>query len=251
MTAETQRAEIVARLLAARQGGPLLDSSGIGLEQSDAYAIQAEVMAALGPVGGWKVGRGTPEEAIIFAPIPAAAILPTPQLWTRAASRLGGLELEIAFRIDAPLPALDAPDFARQLTGCVTPLPAFEVVDCRLHDPDQAAPLWRLADFQINAGLIIGPALEGPWQPDDFICPPGLLIADASVIAKGLLTLPSGSPFDLLTTLLRQVGNHCGGVQPGQIVTTGSFTGLRFFRPGTRLRGRIAGMAPLEMMFGV
>jgi len=39
-------------------------------------------------------------------------------------------------------------------------------------------------------------------------------------------------------------------VQPGQIVTTGAFTGLRFFKPGTRLRGSFAGMAPLEMMFG-
>ncbi|WP_428247557.1 hypothetical protein [Ferrovibrio sp.] len=245
-----QRAAIAARLLAARQGGPLLDSSGIALDLDDVYAIQAAVMPALGPVGGWKVGRGSVHEPIIFAPIRHSGIAPSPCLWPRAESLLCGLELEIAFRIDGPLPALDAPDYAARLQACVTPLPVFEVVDSRLSDPETADPLWRLADFQLNTGLIIGKAHEKPWRPDDFIRVPGELIADSSTIAEGMLTQLGGSPFELLMLLLRQIGNHCGGVQPGHIVTTGSFTGLRFFKPGTRLRGTIAGMAPLEMMFG-
>ena len=250
MLSGPQRTDIAARLLAARQDGALLEHDGIALTVSDAYAIQTEVSAALGPVGGWKVGRATPEAPVSFAPLPASTILPTPQLWPRAGARLCGLELEIAFRIDAALPTLDAPDFAARLAASVTPLPAFEVVDSRLHDLDNAPPPWRLADGLLHAGLITGPAHDRSWQPDDFTEVPGQLVADASLIADGRLALTGGSPFALLIELLRHVGDHCGGVQPGQIVTTGSFTGLRFFKPGTRLRGHIAGMAPLEMMFG-
>ncbi|WP_430398189.1 hypothetical protein [Ferrovibrio sp.] len=250
MITDQQRGEIVARLLAARQGGPLFDPAGIAIDHADILAIQAGVMAALGPVGGWKVGRGAPDQPIIFAPIRASGIAASPKLWPREDSRLCGLELEIAFRIDSALPPLDAPDYAAKLAASVTPLPVFEVLDSRLLNMETTDAHWRLADLQINAGMITGAAYDKPWQPDDFIRLNGELIADASIVVDGLLTQPGGSPFDLLIELLRQVKDHCGGVQPGQIVTTGAFTGLRFFKPGTRLRGSFAGMAPLEMMFG-
>ncbi|WP_341705678.1 hypothetical protein, partial [Ferrovibrio sp.] len=185
----------------------------------------------------------------IFAPIPAAAIRPSPALWPAAGSRLRGAELEIAFRIDAPLPPADAADFLPRLAAAVTPLPAFEILDSRLQDPRNAAPLRVLADSQMNAGLVCGAASDGRWQPADFDRPDVFLKAGDSVLCAGPASLPGGTPFALLAELVCRCGDHCGGLQPGQIVTTGSFTGMHFFAAGATVSGRIAGLTPLSVTF--
>ncbi|MCW0235099.1 MAG: hypothetical protein OJJ21_15970 [Ferrovibrio sp.] len=250
--ATPRQADVISRLLAARRGGPLVDAvhATAGPETlDDVYAIQAGVMAALGPVGGWKVGRSAADQPAVRAPIRAAAIRPSPAVWQPAEARLRGLELEIGFRIDATLPAADAPDFLERLADAVTPLPVFEIVDSRLADPQAASPLWRLADFQINAGLVYGTPFESDWRAEDFDRPLVRLVADGAELCAGPATLPGGTPFTALADLVRTCGDHCGGVQPGQIVTTGSFTGLRFFKPGTTLTGWIAGMPPITASF--
>jgi len=245
-------ADAIAGLLATRRGGPLLDTAGAAqgpCSIADAYAIQTGVMAALGPVGGWKVSRPAPDQPATRAPIRAVAVRPSPAVWPPTESRLRGLELEIGFRIDGVLPAADASDFPARLAAAVTPLPVFEILDSRLAAPQQAGALWILADCQMNAGLVCGAPPQGKWRPEDFDRPLVQLMADDVEICAGPATLPGGTPFALLTELVRGCGDHCGGLQPGQIVTTGSFTGMRFFPPGTTLSGRIAGMAPLTVSF--
>lgn len=246
-------ADAIAGLLAARHGGSLFAPDYPLESLSDVWAIQSGAMATLGPVGGWKVGRWDAGQPLIYAPIRAATIKASPAMLSPADSRLRGLELEVGFRIDAALPAPDDPDFQRELAACVTPMPVFEVVDSRLHDPQNASPLWRLADFQLNAGLIHGEALTVGWNSGDFDHPHVQLIADGVDVCAGPATLNTGTPFGMLADLVRQLSapgsDHCGGVQPGQIVTTGSFTGLRFFAKGTKLTGRIAGLAPISATF--
>jgi len=208
------------------------------------------VMAELGAVGGWKVGRAAPDKPAIRAPIPAAAIRQTPALWPRSESRLRGVELEIGFRVDAALPPLDAPDFRSRLAAAVTPLPVFEILDARIIEPRQAGPLWILADMQMDAGLVIGAPHAAAWSPEDFDQPMAELAAEgATPLVSGPAVMPGGNPFDLLALLVRECGTHCGGLRPGQIVTTGSYTGMRFFAAGTKVSGRIAGMAPLSVTF--
>ena len=40
-----------------------------------------------------------------------------------------------------------------------------------------------------------------------------------------------------------------GGIRKGQAITTGSWTGLRYFPPGTRARGEFAGLGAVEATF--
>jgi 2-keto-4-pentenoate hydratase len=242
-------ADAIAGLLAARRGGPLFVPTDALHGLDEVLAIQAGVMAELGAVGGWKVGRWDADAPLIYAPIRAATIGPSPAVWQSADCRLRGLELEVGFRIDAALPAPDDPQFMQKLAASVTPLPVFEVVDSRLADPQGTTPLWRLADFQINAGLVYGAPLAQGWHAEDFDRPHVQLAADGADVCNGPATLNTRTPFVMLADLVRDCGAHCGGVQPGQIVTTGSFTGLRFFEAGTTLTGMIAGMAPIMMTF--
>ncbi|MFN4277935.1 MAG: hypothetical protein ACK4FJ_16700 [Ferrovibrio sp.] len=239
----------IAALLAARSGGPLFTPDYPLESLNDVWAIQSGAMAALGPVGGWKVGRWDADAPLIYAPIRKAMIRPSPSAWLPAECRLRGLELEVGFHIDATPPATNDPDFLRKLAASVTSMPVFEVVDSRLADPQGTTPLWRLADFQLNAGLVYGEPAKPGWQPGDFDHPHVQLTANGTDEYNGPATLNTRTPFIMLADLVRECGDHCGGVQPGQIVTTGSFTGLRFFAKGTKLTGRIAGLAPISATF--
>lgn len=249
-----RHAKAIASLLAARRGGPLVVSGDHDEPASidDAHDIQASVVADLRmPIGGWKVGRWDADAPLFYAPVRADLIRSAPDTRQHSETRLRGLELEIAFRIDGPLPAKDTPDFLDRLAAVVTPMPAFEVVDSRLADPQAAGPLWRLADFQLNAGLILGePLTKGGWKPEDFAKPTVRLSVDGKDVAHGPATLNTRTPFIMLADLVRDC-RHCGGVQPGHVVTTGSFTGLNFFAAGSTLTGLIEGMAPLTMTFAV
>jgi 2-keto-4-pentenoate hydratase len=249
----SRAAAIVEQLLAARNGGPLVPTPGDLSGFDEVYAIQAGVMATLGPVGGWKVGRSDADAPLIYSPIRKTMMRPSGAIWQPADCRLRGAELEVAFRIDAALPAADDPQFLRRLAACVSPLPVFEIVDSRLVDPQAATPLWRLADFQLNAGLVYGEPLADGWVPEAFDAPTVRLTANGETVCEGPATLNTRTPFIMLADLVRQLGspgrNHCGGVQPGQIVTTGSFTGLRFFDRGSTLTGTISGLAPISTTF--
>lgn len=245
----TQIAAIVDQLLAARRGGPRLQPAEDLPGFETVYAIQSGVMAGLGSIGGWKVGRWDAGSPLIFAPIRADLMRPAPDTRQPAECRLRGLELEVGFRIDAKLPSPEAYDFLPALVACVTPMAVFEIVDSRLAEPKTASKLWQLADFQLNAGLVYGAPLTTPWQPDDFAHPHVQLTADGADVCNGTAMLNTNTPFGMLADLVRACGDHCGGVQPGQIVTTGSFTGLRFFAKGTQLAGRIATLPPISARF--
>jgi len=247
-----RHAKAIASLLAARRGGPLAtaDAADEPAGIDAAHDIQAAVAAELGlQIGGWKVGRWSADDPLFYAPVDATLIRSAPDTRQRSETRLRGLELEIAFRIDGPLPSPTAPDFLDRLAAVVTPMPAFEVVDARLADPKTASPLWRLADFQMNAGLILGePLRKDGWKPEDFANPVVRLSADGKDVANGPARLNTNTPFGMLADLVREC-RHCGGVQPGHVVTTGSFTGLNFFAAGATLRGEIQGMTPITMTF--
>jgi len=245
----TRIAAIVDQLLAARSGGPLVQPTEDLPGFDTVYAIQSGVMAKLGKVGGWKVGRWDAGSPLVFAPIRADLIRPAPDTRQPTECRLRGAELEVAFRIDAKLPSPGSHDFLPALAACVTPMAVFEIVDSRLAEPKAASKLWQLADFQLNAGLVYGAPLEAPWKPEDFAQPQVQLTADGVDVYHGPATLNINTPFGMLADLVRSCGEHCGGVQPGQIVTTGSFTGLRFFAKGATLNGRIASLPPISVSF--
>ncbi len=245
----TRIAAIIDQLLAARRGGPLLHPTEDLPGFDTVYAIQSGVMAGLGRVGGWKVGRWDAGSPLFFAPIRADLIRPAPDTRRPAECRLRGAELEVGFRIDAKLPSPGSHDFLPALAACVTPMAVFEIVDSRLAEPKTASKLWQLADFQLNAGLVHGAPLTTPWQPEDFAHPTVQLTADGADVVAGPARLNTNTPFGMLADLIRTCGDHCGGVQPGQIVTTGSFTGLRFFDKGTQLTGRIGNLPPVSVGF--
>jgi 2-keto-4-pentenoate hydratase len=236
-------------LAARRPGGPLVVPAPEAAlaTVADAYAVQQRVVRELGPVGAWKVGAAAPTAEPVRAPILAATIHASPITLPAGGFHVIGIEAEIAYRLGADLPPRDRPYGGEEVAAAIEGmLPAIELVDTRLADHAAAPPLWKLADNQINGGLVTG-ALAPDWRRFDPLTQPVRLEVDGVVVAEGRGGNTAGDPFRLLVWLANGCGSHCGGLRRGQIVTTGSLTGLRFVAPGASVRAILEGLGEVAV----
>lgn len=242
-------ASLVGAMLAARRGGQpvdLRDFTGAAFSEQDAYAVQAGVVAACGPVGGWKVAN-KPDAPKIMAPILAADVMDQPAELMVPAGEPIGIELEVAFRVDAPLPPRDAPDRRQKVAECLSALPVIEIVRTRF-DGD-ATPLLKLADNQINGGLVLGTPVKD-WQTLPMGEVQASLRAGDAVLLDGAAQVPGGDAFENFLALEEMVGDHCGGLTVGQVVITGSLNGLPYVETEAAIRGRIDGLGEVSLHLG-
>lgn len=234
-------------LLRARRGdGPAVPTClGAGLSEEDSYQVQAAVTTALGPAGGWKVAckPGAPQ---IMAPILARDILPGGSRIRLPGGGPVGVELELGFRLTAALPSPRDPGFETAARAATEILPVFEIVASRLEDPRGAPPTLKLADNQINGALVLGEALPD-WAGLDTSCARARLEIDGETLLDGVGEVPGGDAFANFCALARMVGTHCGGLQPGQVVITGSLNGLPWRALPLTARGEIAQLGAVEI----
>lgn len=239
-------------LLRAREEGTTLAADVVGFPLSgaaEAYAVQALVAAKVGAVGAWKVGAAAPEAEPIYAPIFADLVHASPARLDGAAFHERGIEAEIAYRLGRDLPVRGEPYTRAEVVEAVAAvLPAIEIVDSRLAGFEQQDAWWKLADNQVNGALVVGPALAD-WERIDPLTQPVRLMVDGEVVAAGEGGNTAGDPLRLLVWMANHVGGHCGGLRAGQIVTTGSLTGVRFVEPGAHVVAELAGLGTAEITF--
>lgn len=239
--------EFAATLIAARRDGKRAPASAAEAfaataDVADATRVQSIVADACGPVAAWKTAPGA--DAPMIAPILARGVRPSPATYGTDEIGACGIELEIAFRIDRPLPSPDAPDFAEALKASVTALAAIEVVDGRFDGFADGPPMAKLADNQLNGGLVLGGA--GTLASSS---PAVRLTFDGRVVKEGPAAPPGGDAYKALETFVRHVGSHCGGLAVGQVVTTGSLSGMLFVEPGTRVEGSVEGLGEVSVTY--
>ena len=98
-----------------------------------------------------------------------------------------------------------------------------------------------MADNQINGGLVVGAPITD-WRNIDPALQQVVLKIDGEIAAEAIGGNPAGSLVELIARLANDCGDHCGGLRAGQIVTTGSMTGLIFVSPGTRIAASFDGL---------
>lgn len=241
-----------ALLIAARRRHRQLDSlpdSCRPASAADAYAIQDAVVSELGPVAGWKTGSPGPDIEPIAAPLAASAVFPSGAALPASGFHMIGIEAEIAFRIGRDLPPRAA-DYERdEVAAAVASLhPAIEVVDSRLPDWDSADAWWRLADNQTNGAFVYGDGLTG-WRDIDPVRQPVALSIDGAVVAETVGGNPAGDLLRLLAWVANHCARRCGGLRSGDIVTTGSCTGLIFTAPGAAVVAHFPGIGEARVDF--
>jgi 2-keto-4-pentenoate hydratase len=231
----------VHSLLEARHSGRQV-APPFALPDRDAvYAIQDGVARATGAVAGWKVGARTPTAEPNPAPLLAGALLRSPARFDGRAMHMIGVEIEISFHIVRDIAARSEPVGRDEALAAVgDAFVGMEVVDTRLANFRQVDPEWLLADNQMNHALVAGDSIAN-WRSLDWANLQVRLVVDDKPVVDQKGGLGAVDPVRPLAWMIDHAVRRRGGLAAGQAITTGSWTGLRYFPPGTRARGEFLG----------
>ncbi|NVK40932.1 MAG: fumarylacetoacetate hydrolase family protein [Oceanospirillaceae bacterium] len=219
----------------------------------DAYAIQDRVAGELssGRVRAWKTGAPNPETTPYGAPIFDQAVLESPALIAAEQLHMIGVEVELCYRLGRDLPARDEPYSDEEVAAAIAGVQvAVEVVDTRLRQWQECAELWKLADNQINAALVMGSGTDD-WRGLDPSRLTGQLVVNGVLQVEGRGCHSVGDPFRLLPWMANHLTGRNGGLKQGDLVTTGTWTGMVFVRPGDEIVGRFPGIGEARVSFPV
>ena len=239
----------VRALLEARRSGTQVAAPSDLPDRSAVYAIQDGVAAATGAIAGWKVGARTPTAEPNPAPLLAGALVPSPARFDGKAMHMIGVEIEISFHIASDIAARDtAVSYDEALSAVGDAFVGMEVVDTRLANFQKLDPEWLLADNQMNHALVVGGAIRN-WKALDWANLQVMLEIDGKTVVDQKGGLGAVDPVRPLAWMIDHAVRHRGGLRVGQAITTGSWTGLRYFPPGTHARGTFVGLGSVEAQF--
>ncbi|MGH8703964.1 MAG: 2-keto-4-pentenoate hydratase [Burkholderiales bacterium] len=187
----------------------------------------------------WKAGA--PSDKVEPTASPIHTVHGSPAMVRTDAMNMIGVEAEIAYRLARDLPAREDPYSEEDVAAVVgEALVTIELCDTRLADWKHAPALWKLADFQNNGALVVGSGTRD-WRAIDFGSQPvELRIGERTIAAVG--AHPFGNPFRLMPWIAGHCARRAGGLRAGDVVTTGSWTGLEFARPGEEIVARFPGI---------
>ncbi|HUN41325.1 MAG TPA: fumarylacetoacetate hydrolase family protein [Acetobacteraceae bacterium] len=218
---------------------------------AEAHAIQDATTAALGrTVGAYKANipaDGEPNRGVIYQD----TIHRSPARMPAAAVPACGVEGEVAFIFRRDLPPRARPYTREEVLAVVEPLAAIEVVHSRFgaraQDRKAVSNLEVLADSIANGGFVHGTPVAD-WRA----LPLGRLKVRLTVNGKTEIEQegghPTGDPLRTAVALVNMVRDTTG-VHAGQFVTCGSWTGLRFLKPGDVCGVSFEGLGAAEVTF--
>ncbi len=223
----------------------------------EAYAVNALVAARLGwPRLGWKIAATTPvmqQRLRTGAPIYGrtyATMAETSPARFRHAELLDPLvECEFFFRLGAPLPARDAPYTRDEVAAAVASVHVgVEVAECRF--PLDALPPVPaiLADGAASGRYVVGREIAG-WRDIDLAAMTVTLVVDGTVRRTGTGADVMGHPIEPLVWLANERARWGDGLAAGDLVSTGTATGMLLAKPGEVMVAHFGGEASVELAF--
>jgi len=235
-------AAAAARLVEARRSGrkiAALEADLLPQSNDDAYAVQEETLRLLGVThAGWKVGSTGPATEIIAAPLIAALVKPSPARFAAAEADFRAVEAELALMIGRDVPGGASADEAWAAVASVHV--AIELLDTRYADRRAQGAAALLADMQNNGGFTYGP--PNPVTAVDFLGSKVSLLIPGSDGEKAVGGNPAGHPKRLLAWLSGHAASRGRPLKKGDIVTTGSHTGITIAPLGARVTANFDGL---------
>ncbi|MBR0897872.1 fumarylacetoacetate hydrolase family protein [Bradyrhizobium tropiciagri] len=235
----------LARLLAAlrrdgrQQSG--LDPDLVPPDKATAYRVAQMVADALDrPVGGWKIAAMKAglqaqlrTDSPIYGRVFAADIREAPLSVAHAAQCSPIPEVEYQARLGADLPPRDRPYTIDEVTDAVASLhPGIELAECRfIHDAAFPALPAILADGAGAGSIAYGPAIAD-WRTRDIAGQEVTLSCNGALRRKGSAADALDHPMVPLTWLANELSRTGIGLQAGQMISTGTLTGMLRPKPG-------------------
>jgi 2-keto-4-pentenoate hydratase len=213
----------------------------------DAHAIQEATAVQLAEsIAGWKVSA-TPDGRVARGALLRSRLYASGSSIAANAVPLLGVEAEIAFRFDRSLPARERPYDYDEIAAVVTALPAIEVVDSRFRGYPNAPLLDRIADCMSNGAFVYGETQEH-WRNLQLETLDVELVVDGQSIVHRAGGHPTKDPLLPAVALVNDLRGSAG-MLAGQIVTTGTYTGLNFAKPGQTVVAMFAGFGSVSVHF--
>jgi 2-keto-4-pentenoate hydratase len=215
---------LVAHLVAAHHTGHLVPYAAalVPHDVVAAYVAQSHVAETLGAdIAGWKVGI-RPDGAPMTAPIYADLVKASPAVWLLPQAGPLVVEVELALRLGADLPARTRPYAREEVADAISEvLIGIELIHSRIGGSDDPPFFIALADNLGNAGYVIGDALRN-FRALDLARLRCRMTVDGAIVHDKVGGHPQGDPYAPLIACLGQGMMGLGGFRAGQIVTTGS-----------------------------
>lgn len=235
----------VHQLMSARRSRKWLGAlSADAMPQTidEAFIIQDGLMVRLGGRGGWKVGASSPTATPGCAPLATRLIYRESATLSASAFNFIGIEAEIAFKFAATLDRADRPYSTDEVLAAVASVhPGIEIADSRFIDFRSRSALEQAADCGNNGAYILGPASTTAHPHIDQTTVSAEVWVDGKLIAAKTGGNTAGNVQRLLTWL----ANHCAArgtpIGAGDIVTSGSCTGLEIIQRGN-VRAVLSGL---------
>jgi 2-keto-4-pentenoate hydratase len=242
------------RLVRAHKGATLAPHAQVTPpDTARAYAVQDLVARGLGPVGGWKVGAAGPAAEPACAPLLAAGIFKSGAALVGPPWRTRGVEVEVALRLghdlvlgngdNGPLEA------ARVIEAVDAILPAVEIIETRLDGWRESKPLAQLADLQNHGGLVVGEPSPVDVRAVDLRTVEAYLAFDGQPVASTRGANPAADIWRLVGWLAWHCAQRGMPLRAGQVITTGSCSGVLFAPEGAFVQAQLAGIGQVELRF--
>ncbi len=227
------------------------------LDVDEGYEIQDALVTLIGDdVYGWKVGSTSRKaQEIIGTTDPFGARLLAANCFESPAEIPAGrffmraLEVEFAFRLGRDLAAADGPFSRQQAIEAVEALhPAIEISDSRYHDWSAVGAPGLIADNGNDGGFVLGPGLAD-WRGLDLPAHPVSLVVNGETVAEGSGADVLGDPVEALVWLANDRARRGDGLRSGQVITTGSCTGVNLAGAGDSASAEFGDLGAVSLAF--
>lgn len=241
-------AEVAAALIRAwKEGAPVPCDRLDLMTETEAYLVQQTVAAEFGwfeedSMTAWKLG-GNPGGLISAARVPNSAIHASGWRVSEEYCHRRGIEGELFVRLGRDLDG--NADHASAQKAIESWHVGIELCDTRFRDGEQAHPLLRLADQQLSRALVLGEKIQ---PPADWSAQTVQIWVDGQLQVSDQGSHPFTDPLSSLPWLARHAESQNRPLKAGDLIATGSWTGLFWATPGANVKFDVVGLGEVMLL---
>lgn len=251
---------LAEQLWRCRKEGSTIEvpTDGGPTDMEAALKIQREAIAASGMKSiGYKVGSTSKEAQRILgtsepnsSPILNEYCYESPAEILIHPSQGPAIEGEFAVRLGQDLPSRsETYTFAEVYESIEAIAGAIEVVGSRFNGGlSGKGPLLTTSDFGANIGLAVGLWNED-WRGIDLAAHGVEIYVDGQLCEEGQGARALGNPLNVVHWLANKQSQNKQGLKAGEVISTGTCTGLLGVSPGASVIAKFGFMGSLEVQF--
>ncbi|MBV8775962.1 MAG: fumarylacetoacetate hydrolase family protein [Alphaproteobacteria bacterium] len=244
-----------ATLAASRRAGTLAQVRLQDIaSRAKAEAFQAEAIRALGGEPcGYKIGATSSEvqqllacREPIYAPLLREHVLASGTTFPLPAG-LMGIECEFGFVMGRDFPAAnETADIAAARSAVAECFVGLELVGRRVAPNVPLNERTAIADFSLDVAVVRGAPIP-EWERHDLATMPVRAVVDGATLASGTGAAVLGHPLNSLLWLAAALSKRGQRLRKGEIIFTGTCTGITKVAAGQLFEGRFADLPAVEV----